>query len=253
MTEPRRPGPVHGLWVAAGFLTRVPVGDVGRDGAVVVDVARAVPWFPLVGLVIGAVQGAIFYGAHEVTSPLVAAVLALATSLLITGAFHHDGLADVADAFGGGWTVEERMVILKDSRLGTYGVSALGVALLLEVAALSQLSPIDGLRALLVAQSLGRASALVTMLVAPMAGSGMGASYIARVSTPATTVGVAFAVGVAVLMSPAFWPATVAGAAIASAAVVALAVRKINGVNGDVLGAVTVVSSLAILVISGSL
>ena len=74
-----------------------------------------------------------------VFSLLVAASLTVAFGLLVTGAFHHDGLADIADAFGGGWTVEQRFEILRDSRLGTYGTSALTMALLVEVASLSSL------------------------------------------------------------------------------------------------------------------
>lgn len=214
--------------------------------------ARAVPWFPIVGLAIGGFQGGIYLVASEFVAPLVAAILALGSSLLLTGAFHHDGLADIADAFGGGWTVEERLVILRDSRLGTYGVSALATALLLEVTALSQLTPMEGLRALLVAHSLGRASALVAMLFAPTAGDGMGASYIARLSTRSVAVGVGFGVAVAIIASPTFWPLSVGAAAISTVVVASLAVRKINGVNGDVLGAITVVSSLAILVVSSA-
>ena len=80
----------------------------------------------------------------------------------------------------------------------------------------------------------------------------MGASYIARLSAPAVALGVGFGVAVAVLASPTFWPLALSAAAISSAAVTALAIRKINGVNGDVLGAITVVASLAILVVSST-
>lgn len=252
MPEGRTPGVLHGLWVAVGFLTRIPVGDVSRGGSVEVDTARAAPWFPVVGLAIGATSGGTYAVTSGFVSPFVAAVLALGTSLLVTGAFHHDGLADIADAFGGGWSVEERLIILKDSRLGTYGVSALAVALLLEVAAVSQLSPSDGFRALLVAHSMGRATALVPMLVAPTAGDGMGASYMERLSTPGTLLGVSFGVVITVALAPAFWPIAIAAAALSAAAVVALATAKIGGVNGDVLGAVAVMAALAILVVSGA-
>ncbi len=252
MTEARRPGPLHGLWVAAGFLTRVPVGDVSRGGSVEVDTARAVPWFPVIGLLIGTAHGGTYYVASEFVAPVVAAVLALAASLLVTGAFHHDGLADIADAFGGGWDVEQRMEILKDSRLGTYGVSALSIALILDVAAVSQLSPANGLRALMVAHCLGRAAALGAMVLAPTAGDGMGASYMDRLSTPAVAMGILAAVAASNLAAPEYWLLAVAAAAFAAACVVALAIRKIDGVNGDVLGAVTVVAGLAVLVISGA-
>ena len=213
------------------------------------DMARAVPWFPVVGLTIGAFHGGVYFGASQLVAPLVAATVALGASLLVTGAFHHDGLADIADAFGGGWTVEERMIILKDSRLGTYGVSALAVALILEVAAVSQLSPTDGFRALIVAHSLGRAMALAAMLVSPTAGDGMGASYIERLSTRTVSISIAATVIASVFIAPTLWPLPFAAAAVAG--VVALSIRKIGGVNGDVLGAVTVVSGLAVLVISG--
>ena len=251
MAEKRVPGPLHGLWVAAGFLTRVPVGDVSRGDSTQVDMARAVPWFPSIGLAIGALQGGVYFGASQLVSPLVAAILSVGASLLVTGAFHHDGLADIADAFGGGWTVEERMIILKDSRLGTYGVSALAVALILEVAAISQLSPIDSLRALVVSHSLGRATALGAMLLSPTAGNGMGASYMDRLSTPAVSLGIAVAVVAGFFVAPTAWLLALTAAAIAGAFVVALAIRKIGGVNGDVLGAVTVVAGLAVLVIAG--
>ena len=253
MSKPRRPGPLHGLWVAAGFLTRIPVGDVSRDGSVEVDTARAVPWFPLVGLAIGAIHGGTFFLASEFFAPLVAAGLATGISLLITGAFHHDGLADIADAFGGGWSVEERMIILKDSRLGTYGVSALAVALILEVVAVAQLSPSNGFRALIVAHVLGRAMALVAMLLAPRAGEGMGASYMERLFVPHVLLSVLASIALTIRVAPGFWPATLIAAAIAAVAVVALAIRKIGGVNGDVLGAVAVVSGLAVVVLSGSI
>lgn len=242
---------MHGLWVAAGFLTRIPVGDVTRGGTVEVDTARAVPWFPIIGLLIGAVHGGTYYLAGQLIAPVVAATLALGLSLLLTGAFHHDGLADIADAFGGGWTVEQRMEILKDSRLGTYGVAALAIALILEVGAVSQLSPTLGFEALVVAHCLGRAAALAAMVLAPTAGDGMGASYMDRLSTRLVLLSVAVAIGIGAFISPTRVVLAVAAASVASVAVVGLAIRKIGGVNGDVLGAVTVVSGVAILVIFG--
>lgn len=245
--------PVRDLRVAVGFLTRVPVGDVSNGGSVPVRLASAVPWFPLVGAAIGLAQGLVWWGLAEVVSPLLAAALAAAVALLITGAFHHDGLADIADAFGGGWTVEQRFEILKDSRLGTYGTSALAMALLVEVSAVSSLEPVDGLGALVTAHTLGRGAALVAMLVAPVAGDGLGASYMRGLSPVSVTLGVAAGIAVAVFASPVLvvWP--IAAAVVAALAVVALAHRKIGGVTGDVLGAITVCSLLASLVVTAAL
>ncbi|MDH5521955.1 MAG: adenosylcobinamide-GDP ribazoletransferase, partial [Acidimicrobiia bacterium] len=89
-----------GLRTAAGFLTRVPMGET--EGVL----ARAVGWFPTVGAMVGLAQGLVLVGAGRFVDPLLAAALSVAASTLITGAFHLDGIADVADAFGGGWTRE---------------------------------------------------------------------------------------------------------------------------------------------------
>ena len=242
---------MHGLWVAAGFLTRIPVGDVSRGGTVEVDTAKAVPWFPTIGLLIGAFHGSTYFLAGQALESVVAAAIALAASLLLTGAFHYDGLADIADAFGGGWNVEQRMEILKDSRLGTYGVASLSMALIIEVAAVSQLSPATGFRALVVAHCLSRAAALAAMVLAPTAGDGMGASYMGRLSTPTVSLSVLVAIAISAAIAQSRVLLAVVAALVAAVVVVTLAIRNIGGVNGHVLGAVTVVSGLAILVIFG--
>lgn len=245
--------PPRDLRVAIGFLTRVPVGDVSASGQRTVRLVDAVPWFPIVGAGIGAVQGLIWWLLAGTTSATLAAAVATATMLLVTGAFHHDGLADIADAFGGGWTVDQRFEILKDSRLGTYGTSALTCAIVIEIAAIASMGRADAFRAIVVAAAIGRACALVTMLVAPVAGDGLGASYMRDLSTVPVLVGVAAAVVLAAIFSPVLvvWP--VVAAALAALAVVALAVRKIGGVTGDVLGAISVVATLASLVATAAL
>lgn len=73
-------------------------------------------------------------------APSIALLLSMATSIWITGAFHEDGLADVCDGFGGGWTKEQTLIIMKDSRLGTYGVIGIGLLLALKFAALLQIN-----------------------------------------------------------------------------------------------------------------
>ncbi len=246
--ETRPVSPIRDLRVAAGFLTRVPVGDVSARGASPVHLANAVPWFPVIGAGVGLVHAGVWRGSVEVLSPLVAASLATAVALLVTGAFHHDGLADIADAFGGGWNVEQRFEILKDSRLGTYGTAALAMALITEVATVASFEPSVGFRALIVAHAVSRAAALAAMVLAPMAGDGLGASYAQDLSVVRVGFGIAVGVVLAVVLSPVLFVWPLVGAAVAALAVVALAVRKIGGVTGDVLGAVTVCAGVAALV-----
>ena len=233
--------------VAVGFLTRIPVGDPSAGGSREVKVGRAVPWFPIVGALIGATQGGVWWLLAQGTTPLVAAAVSTTVAALITGAFHHDGLADMADAFGGGWTVEQRMEILKDSRLGTYGTSALVLAFGLEIAALSSFEPTDGALAILAMHIFGRALAVLAMLKAPVAGDGLGATYMADIPRLATQIVLVLATAAtAVLLNSTAW--AIAPAALAAIAIVVLARRKIGGITGDVLGAITVASGVTMLV-----
>lgn len=241
---------VSDLRTAIGFLTRIPIGT----GSKPVSMGSAAPWFPLVGVLIGLVQGAVLLAVAQVLPPLPSAVVAVAAGALITGAFHHDGLADMADAFGGGWTVEQRMVILKDSRLGTYGTSALILSFATEIAVLASLSAPRGFAALVAAHGLSRAIAVAVMHRAPLAGDGMGAAYAAELGTSGAAVAVLFGVIVAAVAFAGTWlaiPAVVL-AALSAVAVVILAVRKIGGVTGDVLGAVQQVAALSVLLVAAT-
>ena len=116
---------------AVQFLTRIPIRLRAAP-----NLAACVPWFPVVGGAIGALIGALVAGLMEVVPSTVAAAIGIVVGVLITGAFHEDGLADTADAFGGGWTVERRLEILKDSRHGTYGVAAISSSIVLRIVAL---------------------------------------------------------------------------------------------------------------------
>ncbi|HZB40216.1 MAG TPA: adenosylcobinamide-GDP ribazoletransferase, partial [Ilumatobacter sp.] len=119
---------VSGFLGAVQFLTRIPV----RTRAAVPH-DRVLPWLPFVGALIGAFVGGVAAALAELVPAAVAATAAVVAGLLITGAFHEDGLADIADAFGGGITRERRFQILKDPRHGTYGVAALCSSVVLRV------------------------------------------------------------------------------------------------------------------------
>lgn len=116
--------------VALAFFTRIPVKISGQiDNQLLSEASR---YFGLVGVFIGAVMALSFYLLQLVLPLTIVALLLLAINLLLTGAFHEDGLADVWDGFGGGWQVEDKLNIMKDSRLGTYGAASLFIALALK-------------------------------------------------------------------------------------------------------------------------
>jgi adenosylcobinamide-GDP ribazoletransferase len=98
-------------------------------------------WLPLVGIVIGSLGALLFYCAFSLFPQNIAIVLAIACMVLLTGAFHEDGFADVCDAFGGGYTREQRLIIMKDSRVGSY--AAIGLILLFagKLSILTELNP----------------------------------------------------------------------------------------------------------------
>jgi adenosylcobinamide-GDP ribazoletransferase len=122
------------LLTAVCFYTRLPVPAwVGYSEE---GMRQSTRYLPLVGWLVGAVAAAGWWLATRWWPPTVAALLSTGAGILLTGAFHEDGLADVCDGFGGGWTAERILAIMKDSRVGTYGLVGLGLVLALKVAAL---------------------------------------------------------------------------------------------------------------------
>jgi adenosylcobinamide-GDP ribazoletransferase len=235
---------VTGFTAAVQFLTRVPV-RLRRAP----DLARAVPWFPVVGTLIGAAVGAVAAGMMHVAPSTVAAAVAVLFGLAVTGAFHEDGLADLADAMGGS-TPAERREILRDSRHGSYGVAALTGSIVLRTVGVAALGPADAFTGLVAAHTLGRGAAVGVMRIGrPLPGSRLAAEH--RGALTGERVGLAVAVSIAVAAVATGWRAgpLVAGAAIGAALVTVVAVRTLGGVNGDVLGAVEQVVECATLVI----
>ena len=241
---------VSGLVGALQFLTRVPIRS---RTAIAHD--RVVPWFPIAGVLIGAVVGGVAAGLSELVPPLVVGAVAVAVGLLVTGAFHEDGLADVADAFGGGWTVERRLEILKDSRHGTYGVAALSTSVVIRVAAAASITgPAALFASFVAAHTLGRAAAVVAMRAAPPATqSGLGVSAAAALRPAPTAIGIATGTAVVAVLTGWWVVAFVAAAAVGTGLTVRLAVRKIGGLAGDVLGAVEQVVECLVLVVASGL
>jgi adenosylcobinamide-GDP ribazoletransferase len=240
---------VTGLRTAWIFLTRIPVGDDPQP-----DVARAVPWFPVVGTAVGLLAAAVWWIGTELLTPLPAAALTISVAALVTGAFHHDGLADMADGFGGGWDREQRLAIMKDSRHGTYGVMALVGVVTIQVGALTSLGPAQGAAALVAAHSLGRAGAVGMLRTVPAArADGLGVDWSSRVRPFAAAVGVAAGVLAAGVVLGWLVVIAVAAVAVVVAACAAFAVRKVGGFTGDVLGAAEQLGETATLLVAAAL
>ena len=140
---------------AVAFLTRLPMPH--PDGAMPQNFVRAHRMFPVVGALIGAAVGLICIVLRELGVPdLAAAALALGASAILTGALHEDGLADVADGFGGGRSADAKLEIMRDSRLGTYGAIILLVSFAAKLSALAAIPDGAVLPSLIAAHALAR-------------------------------------------------------------------------------------------------
>lgn len=234
---------------AWAFLTRLPGGShPGNDR----ELGRSVGWFPVVGAVVGALSGAVYWALHGPLGAPMAAVVAIAAGAAATGGFHEDGLADTADALGGS-TRARRLEIMKDPRVGAFGVLALTLSSLVRVFAVSSLGPVDGLTALVVAHLVGRTAAVAIMGTVPVAGdSGLGHSYTVHLSRAWTGVAVIASTAAAASLGPA-GAVALAAAAVGAAVVGLVARRAFGGITGDVLGAIEQVGEMAVLVSVSSL
>ena len=239
---------MRGLRAALAFLTRVPVGSFDGD-----DPGRSLPWFPVVGALVGLVVAGVYAGALQLVPALAAAAVAVAIGVLLTGAFHEDGLADTADALGA-WEPEEARRILKDPNHGTYGVSALVLVLLVRVTALSALGGWSALAVLPATHALARAASLSMLTATPAAtDEGLGALYAARAGRK--RVWVAMAAGLAITLAsvgPVLLPVAVLLASFGAAGVTRVGSRRVGGITGDVLGAAEQIAETLVLLMGAA-
>lgn len=237
------------FWLALGFLSRIPV-------PVTIDYSQRLMnqsslYFPLVGLLLGGLYAGLFLLLDTLLPILPALLVVVSFHLYVTGAFHEDGLADSVDALGGGFTVEKRLAIMKDSRIGTYGTVALVMALALKVALLLETPQLW--LALLVTPCLARLTPLLLMTfmayVTDTAGSKT-KPVAESFSRLRCSLALLFCVAIALLFSP--WMAGLLPLFLAATAFVALfwgwrLHRLLGGYTGDALGASVVLTELLLL------
>jgi cobalamin 5'-phosphate synthase/cobalamin synthase len=222
------------LAAALSFLTRFPIGRlVSFDAS---DVARSAGWFPMVGLLLGAIGVGVAFLLRGHLPPLLMAVILVVLDALLTGALHLDGLADTADGFGGGRNREDVLRIMRDHAIGSYGGAALALLVALKVAAYSALLGREvWIPAILLTPAVGRWSILLLTAALPYARQT--ASVVRHMGKGALvwgTLTLTLALGASRL-----WRAgAAAGAALVVSACFGLYCRRrIGGITGDTLGA----------------
>jgi len=238
--------------VALLFCTRLPIPNAAP--VIGADIARASWAFPVAGAIVGLIAAGVYWlGGLAGLPSLPAAGLTVAATLVVTGCLHEDGLADVADAFGG-QTRERRLEIMRDSRIGTYGACALSMSLLLRTAALASIAaPAVVAPVLIAAHAAARAGMPLFMGLVPPArvdGLSVGVGRPLPVS-----VAVAVLLGVIALFV-ALGPTAGFCAIVLLAAVLALlawlCIRQFGGQTGDVLGAAEQFGEIAILLVAAA-
>lgn len=245
------------------FLTRIPVYRLASHDAT--DLPAASAYFPLVGLVVASVATLSYLAAGTLWPAPVAVVLSVASTVWVTGAFHEDAAADSFDAFGGGWTREQVLAIMKDSRVGSYALVGVVLLLAAKLATLSTIALAAGspraaaesiLRASIAAHVLGRWSGLPLIWLQPYARlndeagrPSAGKPFVSGIS--GTRVLVATLMSFVLVAAAVGWKAPVA----IGVALVVLAVggryarRRIGGITGDVLGAINQFVEVAIYLV----
>jgi adenosylcobinamide-GDP ribazoletransferase len=225
------------LLAAIRFLTILPIpGDWGTAEA---DLARSVPWFPVVGLALGCIAAAAAWGLSQTTPPLVASTALVVLLAAFSGCLHLDGLADTADGFLSSRPREQILEIMKDSHVGAMGVIAIVGVLLVKFAMLASIPPTRLWPTVLLMPLAGRVAIMVHLDMLPSARpEGLGGIFHRR------RAGLAAFGSTLLLAAAAMWLFGFQGLALwATWFVVTMALagyvrRKIGGTTGDTLGAV---------------
>ena len=231
---------IEDICLAFAFMTRLPVAWHPTGEAR--NPASAFWAMPFVGLVVGALSGAIMAAALLVgLGAWLAAAACLLAMALATGALHDDGLADFCDGLGGGGTSERRLEIMKDPHIGAFGTTGLIVVYLVTFSALAELAerttPMQTLIVVSTCAMLARATIAVPFLILQPARTGGLAIYFGRPTTTNLLIGLAWPGGVAIAGLGVVALAVFAAMAVTTFSLTALARRYLSGYTGDVFGA----------------
>jgi adenosylcobinamide-GDP ribazoletransferase len=249
--------PLADILIALRFFSRLPVPATRREVALGSSgLAAATSMVPLAGAIIGLGPALVLVAAEAVGLPrLVGATLAIIVLVISTGALHEDALADCADGFGGGQTRERKLAIMRDSRIGAFGACAIGLSLLLRVAAFDAVAGKSLALAafvLVAGAAVSRTLSLLPLVLLPPArseGAGAGAGKPNRFLIAGV---LAALIGLLPLLAGASLARVMASLALSTTAalgMVVLARRQIGGQTGDVAGATQQLAEIAILLV----
>jgi len=227
---------IRRFFIALQFLTRLPVPRALNSSET--DIGKAAAFFPLVGVIVGGGGALMFVGLQRVL-PLPASVLfAIVFAAFLTNGFHEDGLADSFDGFGGGWTKDRVLEIMRDSRIGTYGTLALIFTILGKFTFLSSLPPGQIWRWLIVAQMASRWTILPLCACLPYArAEGQGKLVAKQVGVLEIMTGTFTLLLVFILLS---WQAALAALLVTTLVTLLSGLyfrARLQGITGDCLGA----------------
>lgn len=253
-------GAIGHILSALRFYSRLPIPVFAFEAAphAAPDFTRAPAAVAVAGATLGAIAGIVLYLASAIDlPPLLAALLAIASLVLITGALHEDGLADTADGLGGGQTIERRLAIMRDSRIGSYGASAIILALAIRATALATLieriDPAGAALAVVAVAATSRVAGLLPLWLLPPARTDGAAASVPPPTTGSMAAGIlaALAITLAAMWVPGVLVVASAisvGAALAAAyATTQIARVKIGGHTGDIAGAAQQLADAAML------
>jgi adenosylcobinamide-GDP ribazoletransferase len=235
---------VSDVVAVARYLTVLPIP--GRADGGLERVGRGAAWFPMIGLVLGALLLIVDWITARLFPPLLSALLVVTVWKLLSGGLHLDGLADCFDGLVGR-DPTHRLVIMRDSRIGAFGAMGLILFLFLEIAALAELTA-TRVGTLFVAPAIGRAMPpLLARLYAPARPEGHGAAFRAGVGRIAPGIALAIALAASVVVLGWLGIVALAAAAIVAVAFGRFMVARLGGITGDVLGASIEISEIVVL------
>ena len=225
---------MNGFLISLQFLTQVPVPNEPINPN---QLADSYYFYPLIGFLVGAAAVVLRRILMMIFPIPFSIVLVLAFLIWISGGLHEDGLADVADGMGGGWTQADRLRIMKDSRIGAFGASMLMLAILAKYSALTSMNPARLDASLVIAQMLGRWAFLPMGNFNRYAHEGLGSEFMKGLTPRAVVVATVVTLAAVILVGRVHGLIALASAVLIIMVASLYFRRRIGGVTGDCFGA----------------